>query len=406
LLAADSVYEDVDAIWADMNKDGFRDLLVSSGGNEFYNRDDRMRARLYLNDGGRGFSQRILLPAVEHTLSRILVDDFNRDGNPDLLATGRAVPFRYGELPRTYVWLGDGKGGFRDAPADLMPGMADVGLVTGIALADMDGDRDQDILVACEWSGIFLFRNEGGKYSKRRLVQESGWWNTVHASDVNGDGRVDLLAGNLGLNSRLTASREMPVRLYVTDIDRNGTPDQVLTYYVNGQEIPFASKAELEKQMPSLKKKFLYAADFAKASVTDVFGKDVINNARVLTADAFGHAVYLQQPDGSFQRSILPAWLQYAPVRDMAKLDGTGHTGWLMAGNADGFNIQMGRQDAGGMSLLTRGDSGWRAAPLPGVPIRNEVRRILPLRIGKRASWVLACNNDSLRIISIRADKP
>jgi hypothetical protein len=198
----------------------------------------------------------------------------------------------------------------------------------------------------------------------------------------------------------------MPVRLYVTDIDRNGTPDQVITYYVNGQEIPFAGKAELEKQIPSLKKKFLYAADFARASVTEVFGKDVINNARVLTADAFSHAAYLQQPDGSFTRTVLPATLQYAPVRNMARLDVAGHAGWLMAGNFDGFNIQMGRQDAGGMSLVTGMDSNWRAVPLPGLPVRSEVRRILPLRVGTRTSWVLACNNDSLRIISIRAGKP
>jgi hypothetical protein len=406
LLDADSVYEDVDACWADMNRDGFVDLLVSSGGNEFYNRDDRMRARLYLNDGGRGFSRRILLPAAEHTLSRLLVDDFDGDGNPDLLAAGRAVPFRYGDIPRTNIWLGDGKGGFRDAPAALMPEMTDIGLVTALSLADMDGDGDRDILVACEWSGIFLFRNERGRYVKRRIVQESGWWSTVHAADINGDGLHDLIAGNLGQNSRLKASREMPVRLYVTDVDQNGTVDQVLTYYLDGQEIPFAGKAELEKQIPSLRKKFLYAADFARSSVRDVFGKDMINNARVLSADAFGHAVYLQQRDGSFQRTLLPAEAQYSPIRDMATLDMDGMQGWLIAGNVDGFNIQMGRQDAGGMNLLLRRDSSWEAYPLPGLPIRNEVRRILPLRVGNRLSWVLACNNDSLRIISTRAGKP
>jgi hypothetical protein len=406
LLAADSVFEDVDAVWSDINRDGFPDLIVCSGGNEFYNRDDRMRARLYLNDGGRGFSRRMLLPQVDNTLSHILADDFNGDGYIDVLATGRAVPFRYGDVPRTYIWLGDGEGGFVEAPATLMPGMGDIGMVNGLSLADMDGDGDKDILVACEWSGVFLFRNDKGRYVKRRVVQESGWWNTVHAADVNGDGLPDLIAGNLGLNSRLRASKDMPVRLYVTDIDQNGTVDQVMTYYLDGREIPFAGKAELEKQIPSLKKKFLYAADFAKASVREVFGKDMINNARVLSADEFSHAVYLQQRDGFFQRNALPPELQLAPVLDMARLDFDGNTGWLIAGNFDGFNIQMGRQDAAGLSLLTRSDSTWRAQPLPGLPVRNEVRRILPLRVGPRPSWILACNNDSLRVISTRAGKP
>ena len=104
-------------------------------------------------------------------------------------------------------------------------------------------------------------------FSKKVLTDKKGWWNFVMPCDIDNDGDIDLVAGNLGLNSRLKASQSKPVKLYYNDFDDNGKKEQVLTYYLNGKEIPFANKAELEKQMPFLKKKFLYASDFAKASL-------------------------------------------------------------------------------------------------------------------------------------------
>jgi hypothetical protein len=130
-----------------------------------------------------------------------------------------------------------------------------------------------------------LFKRKTG-YVKT-LTASKGWWNFIKALDIDNDGDLDFIAGNLGLNSRLKASHNEPVRLYLNDFDGNGTRDQVLTYYLHGKEIPFANKAELEKQMPMLKKKFLYAADFAKATIEEVFDKDKLNKAQVLSAIIF-----------------------------------------------------------------------------------------------------------------------
>ena len=105
-----------------------------------------------------------------------------------------------------------------------------------------------------------------GIFEKRELTDKKGWWNFILPVDLNGDGQLDLVAGNLGLNSRLKANEKEPVRLYYYDFDDNGKKDQILSYYLDGRELPFANKDELEKQVPILKKKFFYAEDFAKAN--------------------------------------------------------------------------------------------------------------------------------------------
>lgn len=409
LLEADSAFEDVQAAWADIDGDGFPDLLVASGGNEFYNKDEKQRGRIYVNDGGMGFRSRILLPETASTLSGLLANDFNGDGKMDILAAGRSTPFRYGSVPDTYLWLGDGKGGFRQGPDDILPGIHHAGMIRDMILADVDGDTDKDLVIALEWGVIMAYTREGNVFVKRPLTTARGWWNTVRAADLDGDGDLDLVAGNLGLNARLKASAKEPVRLYLNDFDKNGTMDQVLTYFLDGKEIPFANKAELEKQMPALKKKFLFAADFAKSSMTDIFGKDMLNDAQVLTADEFRHAWLINDGQGRFRMEQLPYPVQLSSMRDAAFLDydGDGKTDLVTGGNFYGYNIQMGRQDADYLSiLLNQGQRGWKAGPVPGIAVRGEVRRIGRIVTGGNPAWLLACNNDSLRLISIRGGRP
>ena len=241
-LDADSIYEDVSACFADVNNDGSPDLVVASGGNEFYGHDFHNEPRIYINDGKGNFSKLLnAFPNISLTASSVVPYDFNRDGFIDLFIGGRAVPWAYGQIPSSYLLVNNKNGTFTDVTSQFAKELSQVGMVT-------------NLLLSLEWDGIIAFINDHNNFKKRVLSDKKGWWNFILPCDVNGDGQVDLVAGNLGLNSRLKASEQEPVRLYYNDFDDNGKKEQVLTYYVGGKQIPFANKAELERQMPPLKK--------------------------------------------------------------------------------------------------------------------------------------------------------
>jgi len=408
-LDADSVYEDVDAVWADVNGDGYPDLAVASGGNEYYGKDEHLLPRLYLNEGGKKLVRTNAFSDIDITASSIVAHDFNKDGRMDFFLGGRAVPFAYGTIPRSYILVNDGKGNFIDMTEKLAPGLARVGMVKDAELSDIDGDKDADLLLALEWGGIIAFSQEQSGYVKKTWSAAKGWWNFIRAFDVDNDGDMDFIAGNLGENSRLKASRKEPVRLYLNDFDGNGTRDQVLTYYLNGMEIPFANKAELEKQMPALKKKFLYAADFAKASMNEIFDKEKLNTAQVLSAEQFSNTLFLNDGRGKFALQPLSFEAQFTPYRDAVVLDynGDGMKDVLTGGNFYGNSIQLGRSDADfGTLLLNRGNGKLEPMSLPGMIIKGEIRKISQLKSGDNPAWVIARNNDSAMIINIQDNKP
>lgn len=404
-LDLDSMYEDVDACWTDVNNDQLPDLVIASGGNEYYGTDPRLQPRVYINKGKAVFEKITdAFPPMPMTASTVAADDFNGDGAMDLFIGGRALPWAYGETPPSYLLQNDGKGKFTDVTARLAKDLSRVGMVTGAVWFDLDQDGDRDLLLCCEWGGILAFMNNKAGFEKKILTEKKGWWNFILPVDADGDGDTDLLAGNLGLNSRLMASSAEPVRMYYNDFDENGKKEQVLTYYMNGKEIPFANKEELQKQMPSLKKKFLYAGDFAKSSLDQIFSPDKLRQASVLEADYFSNSILLNQGNLEFTVQSLPWQAQLSSYRDAFPLQG--QSGQppviLLVGNYYDNNIQMGRYDADfGTLLYYQKGKGLICENFNGSIISGQVRHIRPIRIGQEASYILARNNDSTRIIRL-----
>ena len=412
-LRADSLAEDVDATFFDANGDGRLDLYVVSGGNEFWGEDDALQDRLYLNDGHGNFHRdRVALPRMAESGSVVVAGDFDGDGHVDLFVGRRVVARGYGLTPRSYLLRNDGTGHFTDVTSDIAPALAQAGMVSSAAWVDYDGDGKLDLVVVGEWMPVRVFHQENGRFvdctAAVGLSGTEGWWNTVSAVDVNGDGRKDLVLGNLGLNSYIHASAKEPARLYVGDFFETGTLKQILTSYNHGVSYPIEGRDELVQLMPQLGSRYPTYASFGASRVDQILPPDELAKAKVLEARQFASAVAVNDGHGAFTLRPLPVEAQFAPIYASVAgdFDGDGHTDLVVAGNLYGATPTLGRYDASyGLLLRGAGDGRFRAAELETtrLVIEGQVRHMARLRgAGGTTLIAVARNDDTLEILQVQ----
>ncbi|MEK7253349.1 MAG: VCBS repeat-containing protein, partial [Bacteroidota bacterium] len=370
-ILADSLFEDVDAVFADLENDGDLDLVIAAGGNEYRGMDEPKKQRFYRNDGNGNF-QRVDFQGIYMTAACVLPADFNGDGLVDFFFGARAEPWNYGITPKSALLKNKGNGEFENVPEQIDGGLQEAGLVKNGAWSDVDADGDPDLVLAIEWEPLTIFLNNGGKFEKTIPVTSltlstshpshplKGWWNFVLPHDFDGDGDVDILAGNLGENAKFKPTENEPVKLYVNDFDGNGQVEQILSYWVGGKEIPFAGFKDITKQLPPLKKQFLFARDFAKASLPEIFGKEKLEKSIVREANEL-RSMYFENTGGlKFTAHPLPAVLQFSPLAaaQISDLDGDGKQEVILAGNFFDCAVEMGRYDANFGNVLRIGKAG------------------------------------------------
>ena len=412
-LQADSLQEDVDAVFFDANGDGYPDLYVVSGGNEFRGDDDALQDRLYINDGKGNFHRDTsALPRFAESGSVVVPGDFNGDGHLDLFVGRRAVAGKYGLTPRSYLLENDGKGHFIDVTQAKAGALGAAGMVTSAAWIDDDNDGTLDLVVVGEWMPVRIFRQENGRFVDRTtaagLAGSEGWWNSVAAVDLNGDGREDLVLGNLGLNSYIRATTNEPARLYVGDFFTTGTLKQILTSYKHGVSYPIAGRDELLRLMPQLSSKFPSYAAFGASRIEDILPPSELSKATILEAHVFASSIALNNGNGTFSLRPLPTEAQFAPIYASASgdFDGDGHTDLVVAGNVYGVTPLLGRYDAS-YGLLLRGDGHGSFATADMAETRlvidGQVRHMAMLRGPNGATLIaVARNDDKLEILKVR----
>jgi hypothetical protein len=401
-ISQDSLAEDSGCAFFDANGDGSPDLVVTGGGQQFPPEAPELAPRLYLNDGKGNFRKRPLMEGLFVDASCARPADIDGDGDLDLFIGGRLVPGAYGQDARSYLLINDGAGTFTDATDRLVRGGPEElkGMVADALWLDVNSDQRPDLLIAGEWMPLTLYvQSETGTFenqtSRYGLGGTNGWWNTLHAADIDGDGDTDVLAGNLGLNSRLRASAETPVSLFAGDLDNNGSLDHILTYYNGGKSHPFASRDELVRQVPSLKRKYLRYEDYASVQLEDILDPD---DPSLIQKHAYLFAsVCLMNTGDHFEVVQLPTEVQMFPIFSLSStdIDGDGNTDVFAVGNLSAVQPEFARYDAGyGALLFGDGKGGFSSREHSGFFVKGEGRDMELVRQADGSELIVVTRND------------
>ena len=312
---SDRNFEDVDAASIDIDSDGDRDLYVVSGGNDFEQGDKNLMDRIYLNDGNGGFTRRVVdLPRTNG--GTVSVADFDQDGYEDLFVGSRSIPGAYGLDPDSYIIRNNQGKGLQQVLT--FP----LGMITDSAWQDIDADGLLDLIIVGDWMPITILKNIGNNQFKniskdQGLGSSFGLWNAVDFADFDGDGRLDIIAGNVGENFKWKPTVSKPVWLYLDDFDENEQLDPIIFYNFFDTYVPFASLNKLSEQLPFIKKRFQKYTAFAEVNtVEQLTGKNPKEYLQTKYINELRSMVYLNTLDG-FKGIPLPKVAQQSSIEDI-----------------------------------------------------------------------------------------
>lgn len=408
----DQRYEDVSALFVDIDNDGDNDLYIASGSNEKPEGHSYYQDRLYLNDGTGNFKKTTeSLPKMFTSTAIVKAADYDKDGDMDLFVGGRQTPGKYPLPTSSYILRNDSDATIvklTDVSDSLVPEFKTLGMVTDAEWADVNNDDLLDLVLVGEWMSPTVYVQENGRFTNRNnsfgLNDFVGWWNTVKMVDLDNDGDLDMVAGNLGLNYKYKATNNEPFKIYAEDFDENGKLDIVLGYYSEGELYPLRGRQCSSQQIPSIKKKFPDYSSFSKASLTEVYAPAKLDKALVYSANTFANSVFLNE-SGKFVQKILPRMAQASSINDlvMDDFDDDGYLDLIIAGNLYGSEVETPRNDASfGLLLIGLGNGEFKTLPSAesGINITGEIKNVQKLKsANNETSFLVARNNLPVIII-------
>jgi hypothetical protein len=395
-FSKDKEYEDVTALFFDCDRDGDKDLFTGAGGNMQAAGSPFLNHRLYKNDGQGNF---ILSPGAFPSYSMnaavVVANDIDDDGDTDLFVGGRSQPQSYGLAPLSYLYTNDGNGKFTESYSNKL------GTITDAVFADMDAQKGKELVLVGEWMNPQVFTVKNGKLSavETNLSALKGWWQSVTAADVDGDGINDLVLGNIGNNCYLRPTKEEPVKLWINDFDKNGSQDKVITRTIVGKDMPVFMKRDLTEQLPSLKKQNLRFEEYAKKSIQDMFPAELVSKATVHEFNYTFSCVALNKGEGKFEIQELPLFVQLSSVNAIVSTDinKDGNTDLILGGNQFYFQPQFGRVDASfGHLLLNQGKGQWNYVKpsVSGFEVRGQVNKMISITAKEKQLLLILQNDD------------
>ena len=411
----DKTKEDIGAVFFDANNDGFQDLYVVSGGNEFYKNTRPYQDRLYLNDSkGNFIKAKTALPKNYISGSKVIPADYDLDGDIDLFIGGRHTPRNYPLPTSSFILRNDSSGSqvkFTDVTAEIAPQLKNIGMVTNAVWTDFNNDDHLDLVVVGEWMPITFFQNYDGLFKdvtrEFGFEKSTGWWNSIIAKDFDRDGDVDFIAGNLGLNYKYKASEQESFDIYADDFDNNKSTDIVLGYYYDGEQFPVRGRQCSSEQIPAIKIKFKDYNSFAEASLADVYSTGSLESALHYRAFNFATSYIENLGDGKFKIKALPNEAQFSSVNNILTkdLNGDGYLDLVLSGNLYNSEVETPRNDAS-HGLYLEGDGNGNFRPIPsyksGLYVKGDVKNAGWIQLTNEEQAILfAKNNDAIQMEKI-----
>ncbi len=396
-------FEDTEAIFFDCDGDGDNDLLVGSGGNNVTYHKNALRDRLYINNDGVFELDLNKIPPVFSNTSVFRPYDVDSDGDLDLFVGVRSLVGEYGISPGSYIYINKGNGQFIDQTELVAPDLKYAGMVTDAMWVDLLEGRGKELVIVGEWMSPQILQFNGTNYVpvSTDLQNYSGWWRSVASTDIDRDGRQDLILGNIGSNFYLTATDSLPLLLWLNDFDQNGSVDKIITHRVDGKDKPIIVKRDLLDQLPGLKKELIKHEEYATKSIFELFSDTLVNTSVIKKINTLHSSIAYNQSNGVFRIESLPEETQLSSINVIRTydIDGDESDEILLAGNQLHLLPQLGQLDGMGLIVVDYSEArDWEVSDI--LPIgQTSMVNDLELWKDQMGARILVGINDGLPIL-------